>query len=200
MAIIDLASGVSAARFSLSVAVSASSYTGFFTGNRQRKSHLADRLRATLTLAPCRGSVADERAAFLLALASTGDFLRMPMPQRMRLRGTMAGSPVVTTTTVAGARTLPITTTAGATLLAGDWIGVGGNLLQCAYAGAVANGAGAMSVPLVLPTQRAITAGAAVSYVAPTGVWEMDDAGLQLDYSPASVQGGIAIPLQQVIL
>lgn len=200
MAIIDLAAGVSVARLSLSVAISASSYTGFFTGNRQRKSHLADRLRATLTLPPCRGSVADERAAFLLALASTGDYLRMPMPQRMRLRGTMAGSPVVTTTTAAGARTLPITTTAGATLLAGDWIGVGGNLLQCAYAGAVANGAGAMSVPLVLPTQKSITAGAAVSYVAPTGVWVMDDTGLQLDYSPANVQGGIAIPLQQVIL
>lgn len=200
MAIIDLAAGVSVARLSLSVAISASSYTGFFTGNRQRKSHLADRLRATLTLPPCRGSVADERAAFLLALASTGDYLRMPMPQRMRLRGTMAGSPVVTTTTAAGARTLPITTTAGATLLAGDWIGVGGNLLQCAYAGAVADGGGAMSVPLVLPTQRAITAGAAVAYVAPTGVWELDDTGLQLDYSPANVQGGIAIPLQQVIL
>ena len=49
------------------------------------------------------------------------------------------------------------------TLLPGDWIGVGGNLLQCGYAGATANGAGAMSVPLTLPTQKAITAGAAVA-------------------------------------
>lgn len=200
MATIDLASGVGVARLSLSVAVSASGFTGFFTGARQRRSNLADRLRATLTLAPCRGAEAAAREAFLFAMVSNGDYVRLPMPHRPGRRGTMAGSPVVATTTAAGARTLPITTTAGATLLAGDWIAVGGNLLQCAYAGATANGSGAMSLPLTLPTQKAISAGAAVSYSQPTGVWELEDDGLQLDYSPASVQAGIALPLLQVIL
>lgn len=201
MATIDLPSGVGAARLSLSVAVSASSYTGFFTGARQSHSNLADRLRATLTLPPCRdASTVAVRESLIMQLLSTGDYLRLPLPHRMARRGTMAGSPVVATATAAGARTLPITTTAGATLAAGDWIGVSGNLLQCAYMGVTADGSGAMSVPLVLPTQKAISAGAAVSYTAPTGVWQIEDAGLQLDYSPAGIQSGLALPLLQVIL
>ena len=57
-----------------------------------------------------------------------------------------------------------------------------------------------MSVPLVLPTQKAITAGAAVAYSSPTGVWQIDTDGLEIDYSAPVIQGGIAIPLLQVIL
>lgn len=201
MSTIDLPSGVGVTRLTLAVAVSASGYTGFFTSARQRVSHLADRLRAVLTLPPCRdANTVAVRESLIMQLISTGDYLRLPLPHRMARRGTMAGSPVVATTTAAGARTLPITTTPGATLAAGDWIGVGGNLLQCAYTGATANGSGAMSVPLVLPTQKAISAGAAVSYTAPTGVWQLEDEGMQLDYSPAGIQAGIAIPLLQVIL
>lgn len=202
MATIDLpaAEAAAAARLSISVAISASASTGFFTGQRTIRSNSADRLRAILTLPPCKGAVAAARESFLFALASSGDYVRLPMPHRLKLRGTMAGSPTVTSNTAAGSRTLPITTTAGATLAPGDWIGVGGNLLQCSYAGATANGSGAMTVPLVLPTQKAITATAAVAYVAPTGVWQLDDDGIQLDYSAPVIMGGIAIPLLQVIL
>lgn len=199
MATIDIPDTV-AARLSLSVEVSYSGYVGFFTGARQRRSHLVDRLRATLTLPPCRAHTAAQREAFILAVLSTGDYLRLALPHRLRRRGTMAGSPTVTTTTAAGARTLPITTTPGATLLAGDWISVNGNLLQCAYANATADGAGAMLLPLVLPTQKAITAGAAVEYTGPTGVWELEDSGLALDYSAPVIQAGVALPLLQVIL
>jgi hypothetical protein len=38
-----------------------------------------------------------------------------------------------------------------------------------------------------------------VQWNAPTGLWELDDDGLQLDYSAPVVQGGFAIPLRQVI-
>ena len=55
-------------------------------------------------------------------------------------------------------------------------------------------------MPLVLPTQKSITAGAAVVYAAPTGVWQIDEDGVQLDYTAPVIQGGIAVPLLQVIL
>jgi hypothetical protein len=189
-----------AARLTLSLSVSASGFVGFFTGQRTIRSNAADRLRATLTYAPCSGVEAALRESFLFGVISNGDYIRLPLPHRLTRRGTMAGSPVVTSNTPAGSRTLPITTTAGATLLGGDWIGVGGNLLQCSHNNATASGAGAMSLALVLPTQKAIVAGAAVAYNAPTGVWQIDTDGLEIDYSAPVIQGGIAIPLLQVIL
>lgn len=86
------------------------------------------------------------------------------------------------------------------TLMGGDWLGINGNLHQVAYAGANLNDIGAGTVTLSLPLPKALTAGAAVSWSAPTGVWELDDDGLQLDYSAGIVQAGIAIPLRQVVL
>lgn len=86
-----------------------------------------------------------------------------------------------------------------ATLLGGDWLGSGGNLLQVAYAGATALDSGVMTVPLSLPIAKTLTAGTAVLWNAPTGLWELDDDGLQLDYSAPLVQGGFAIPLRQVV-
>lgn len=202
MATQDLPSRVaaSASRLTLSLSVSASVSTGFFTGQRTVRSNSADRLRATLIYSPCNAVEAAYRESFLFGVISAGDFIRLALPHRLQRRGTMAGSPVVTSNTAAGSRTLPITTTAGATLLPGDWISVGGNLLQCGYAGATANGSGAMSLPLTLPTQKAITAGAAVVYTAPTGVWQIDDEGVQLDYSAPVIMAGFAVPLLQVIL
>lgn len=189
-----------AARFSIGVQVSASRYTGFFTGTTTARSNLADRLRATLTLSPCTAAGGAEREAFLMRIASTGDTITMVMPHRPVRRGTMAGSPVVASNTAAGARTLPVTTTAGATLLPGDWFSIANNLLQCAYPGATADGAGAMSVPLTLPLQKAVTAGNALTYTAPVCAWQLDDTGLQLDYSAPVVQAGIALPLLQVVV
>jgi hypothetical protein len=201
MAVVDLPStpAFGAARLSLSVAVSASGFVGFFTGNRQRRSNLADRWRASLVLAPCKAAAAAEREAFIFSLASRGDYLRCGMPHQ-RVRGTLSGAVAVAANTAAGARTLPLTALAGAKIAAGDWLSVAGNLLQCGPGGAVANGSGALQVPLTLPLQRAATGGAVVEYRAPTGLWELDDAGLQLDYSAPIIQGGVALQLLQVVL
>lgn len=85
-------------------------------------------------------------------------------------------------------------------LLAGDFISVGSNLLQVAYGGATLNDAGAGAIPLALPLQRPLVAGAVVNVSAPAGVWELDDEGLQLDYSARNVQAGVAVPLRQVVV
>jgi hypothetical protein len=355
------------ALFSLGLDVSESAYTGFLTGNRTRRSNLADRLRGTLTLPPCADPVAGAaREALLLGLRSTGDLLRMAVPHRRYPLGTLRGAPVVSVSAAAGARSFSIaggtagvnllsgsgfeidtnadgvadqwaayTTTAGAvtrglfagalisqeaglayqsvnsaalngaagcisdgvpvaagrvytasaamaattgaacvisiawknaggayisesqashsatlgrrsvtasapvgatsaqvvvfafsvagtavdfsadnaqlelgsvptpfagfpSLVGGDWVSVGGNLLMVGYAGATMSDAGAGTVPLTLPLQRPLSSSAPVTWVSPTGLWELDDDGLQLDYSAGLVQGGVAIPLRQV--
>lgn len=201
MAIVDLyGTTASPSQLTLSVDVSISAYTGFYSGTRQRVNHLADRLRATWTLPPCKAGDAAGREALLLGLVSSGDYLRLVLPHRMKRRGTLAGAPTVQANTAAGARVLPISTTAGATLLPGDIIGVGGNILIVGYAGATANGSGLMLCPLALPLQRSAAAGAAVAYTAVQGVWEVDADGIELSYSAPNIQAGVAVPLLQVIL
>lgn len=97
-------------------------------------------------------------------------------------------------------RSAVLTAYAGlAAATAGDWLGIGGNLLQVAYGGAVANDMGAMTLPLSMPLPKAVASGAAVTWAAPAGLWELDDDGIQLDYSARNVQGGIAIPVRQVV-
>lgn len=85
------------------------------------------------------------------------------------------------------------------TLAAGDWLAVGGNFMQVAYPGATLDDSGAGTVPLALPLVKAVTNGAAVTWDRPTGLWELDDDGLQLDYSAGNIMNGIAIPLRQVV-
>jgi hypothetical protein len=86
------------------------------------------------------------------------------------------------------------------TISTGDFLSVGGNLLHVAYPGATGDTTGAITIPLTLPAPKAISAGAAVECTSPTGLWELDDEGLQLDYGVGNVQAGIAIPLRQVVL
>lgn len=86
-----------------------SRFQGAFTNNREVVPHLASRLVATLTL----GSVvtaqeADERAAFLMALESTADWVRFGPLHRLVNRGTLAGNPLVGAAGSAGTRSLTL--------------------------------------------------------------------------------------------
>ncbi len=90
--------------------------------------------------------------------------------------------------------------TPGATLLGGDVLGVGGNLLLVGPAGAQFNEAGTATVPLVLPLPKALASGAAVAYAGPTGVWEYAGQGIQFDYGPGIMQGPVVIPFRQVVV
>lgn len=94
----------------------------------------------------------------------------------------------------------PVVWPGRATLVGGDYLAIGGNLLCVDYSGATATDFGVMSsVPLSLPLQKAVVSGATVTASAPTGLWELDDSGLQLDYSARTLQAGFAIPIRQYI-
>lgn len=102
--------------------------------------------------------------------------------------GTMRGTPTVTTTTTRGAATLPITTTAAATLKAGDMFSAGGQLFMVAT-DCVANGAGALVVPLVNRVRATINAAAAVAWNKPTATFAMLGSAGQVTHVPLMLEG-----------
>jgi hypothetical protein len=185
-------------KMSFGVAVNKSAWAGFYTGNRQTTSHLSQRLRCEITLAPFKLSEAGDLESFLAQLESSGDYVKIPLFQRETPVGTLRGSPTVSAAVAAGATTLPISTTAGATLDGADFLGCGNQVLMAAYGGATADGAGAMSLPLAVPTQLAIASGTALVWSAPTAIWELDPAFRSaLDYTANGGQFAVTIPFLQ---
>lgn len=177
-----------------------SAFGAFFTGQVQSIGHLSDRLRCTVTLPPCDPSAGQQREAFFLALASSGEWVRLQHQHRLDPLGTMRGTPTVGASAAAGARTLHVATVAGATLQGGDVFSTGNQLLMCGYAGAIADGGGDLAVPLVLPLAQAVTAGAAVLWDQPTGVFQMAGVdGMDVDYGRGRWQGQIEINLLQAV-
>lgn len=175
-----------------------SAWAAYFTGQVQSISHLADRLRCVVTLPPCGPADAGAREAFFLEVASAGHWVRLGHPQRPTPLGTLRGSPTVASSAAVGARTLSVQGSVGDTLAGGDVLGAGGQLLQAGYAGAVANGSGVLSVPLVLPLRAALSAGAAVTWSAPTATWQLAADAMDIAYGRRAWQQAVEVPLVEV--
>jgi hypothetical protein len=186
------------ARITWAVLTSRSAWAAPYTGQTQRLTHLADRLRVTLELPLCARDLAGRREAYLMAASAAGNWIRMWHMQRPAPVGTLRGAPVAAAAAAAGAREISITTTAGATMLAGDVLGTGGQLLQCAYEGATADGAGALVMPLVLPLRRAIAGGAALEWDKPAGTFQILSMDPSFDYAAPQMQMGLTVELAEV--
>lgn len=186
---------------SLTLDVSEATATGFYTGNRTRRTNLADRLRMTVSLPPCLPGDGMQREAFVQRLRSGGDWVRMGIPLRTVPAGTARGTMVTYASASAGARAISVSgPAASSTLLGGDVLQVGTNtLLIVAYPGATFDGQGQASVPLALPLPVALSNGASVTWSGPKGLWELDADGIQVDYTAPALQAGFALPLRQVI-
>lgn len=191
-------------RCTIGVDVRERAFVGFYSGNRTRLSTLAERMRATLTLGICLPSEAGAREALILGhLISLGGRVTFGAFHRQHPLGSISGSGTITVAaaTAAGSRSVTLASmTAGSTLAAGDYIAIGGNLLQVGYAGAVASGGGSATVPLMFPLPAAVAAGAAVSWAAPTGAWELDADTLQIDYVAPRMQLPLVLPFRQVVV
>jgi predicted RecA/RadA family phage recombinase len=170
-----------------------------FTGQVQTVGHLADRLRCTITLPACNPADGQRREAFFITLSSTGDWVRLRHLQRLAPLGSMRGLPTVTSTTTAGARTLAVTATPGATVEPGDVVSVAGQMIMVAHPGATADGSGNLAMPLALPLITGVSAGAAVVWSQPTGVWQMAGVqGIDVRYGRARWQAAFDVNLLQV--
>lgn len=200
MAVIDFPAGegfgVRSLRFSASTPKSA--WTGFFTGQSQSISHLADRLRAVVTFPPCNPQNGALREAFFMEMASAGHWVRLSHWRQVPF-GTLRGTPTAPSGAAAGARTITVQGVAGDTLLGGDVLGCGNQLLQVGYQGAVANGSGVLSVPLVIPVRATITNGSAVSWQSPTGTFQLATDLLEFVIGRGGWQAALEVPFAEAI-
>ncbi len=185
-------------RVSFGVSTPKAAWAAPLTGQVQSVSHLSDRLTCSLTLPPCSRTDAGKREAFFMALASTGDWVRLGHQQRLVPMGTLRGTPTIASTAAAGVRSISVQGVVGDTLLGGDVLGAGGMLLLVGYAGATANGSGVLTVPLVLPTRAALTSGNAVTWSQPTTTWQITSDAMAVEYLPGRWQSAFEVNLREV--
>lgn len=179
-----------------------SAWRAFYTGQRQSVSHLADRLRCTLWLPPAWNTVQSaRREAFLVSLASTGDWVRFGHFQRKVPSGTARGTMTLSGAVAAGARSIVIagaTPTVTATLLPGDVLGLGGHLLVVANT-ATMDGSNLLSVTLTTPAQATSASGAAVTWLQPTGQFELLTPDPAMEYGGGGLQAPMQLDFAQVV-
>lgn len=159
--------------------------TSPYSGAQQVVDLIGDRWAVDVRLSPMTLAEAAEREATLGRLRGMLGTVTLWHLLRPEPRGTMRGTPVLASAAARGAQTLAITTTASATLLAGDMIGIGGELLMVA-APATAGGTGAMTVTLTGRLRGAHAAAAAIVWDRPRATFRVQaQAGIGTSYGPA---------------
>lgn len=188
-----------AAQFTFGAMGARSAFAGFFSGETQSVAHLADRLRASVVLRACSPLEAGQREAFFTQLATRGDLLALHHLQRPQPIGTLRGSPTLAAGASQGAISIQVQGIVGATLVGGDMLGLHtGQLVQVGYAGAVANGAGVLTVPLVLPLRAAATGGTAVVWSQPTATFQVASNMAEFGYGRGAWQAAIELTFAEV--
>ena len=164
-------------------------FTGPYTPTVQTTDLLGERWGVRIDIAPTISSIEGAaREAFSNRLKGPVNrialyHLRRPVPQ-----GTMRGAPVLTSAVAQLANTASITTTAGATLLAGDMIGFGGQVVML-MADAVADGTGLMSIEFQPRARVAIAANAAVAWNQPAATFLLKTDGVVTAWVPGLAEG-----------
>lgn len=184
--------------FSFGVSVPKSRFGAFFSGQVQSVSHLAERLVATLTLPPCDGAAGARREAFFMEVMDRGHWLRLGHFQRPEPLGTLRGAPVLAAPAVRGATSIQVSTSPGATLLPGDPLGAAsGQLLLTGYQGAVADGAGLMTVPLALPLRAVLALSTGLAWARPTATFELAGTSVDLAYGRGAWQRELQLSFRE---
>jgi hypothetical protein len=152
------------------------------------------RLVIVMTLDPVEWAEQAEREALFAQIAGQANRVALWHMVRPAPRGTMRGSPTLSATASAGATSLSISTTSGATVLKGDMVKIGSQLVQ-STTDATADGAGAMTLPIAPMVRTTVASGQAVSWDAPTATFISTQSELRVGYRPGI---GEAISLEFV--
>lgn len=173
-----------ASRFEMRIMSNTRIFTGPYTPTTQVIDLLGERWTINFDIAndidPILGAA---REAFFDRLAGPANQIAIWNLVRPIPAGTMRGTPTIDSTVAQLANILPIVTAPRATLLAGDQIGVNGQLCRV-MANAVADGSGAMSVE-VRPRMRAeVGAGAEVLWDHPTANMMLKADGVPVSWRP----------------
>lgn len=112
-------------------------------------------------------------------------------------RGTMRGSPSLGSTAGRGSTTLSINTSDTATMLAGDMLGVGSQLVQVAQ-DTQANGAGVMTLPITSPLRAQVASGTTLVWDHPTAIFMLSSNETRVAYGVGAVHPGFGVDLVEV--
>lgn len=171
-------------------------FRGPFNGTLQGVDFIAERWVASITLPGRKRISAGPVEAFFNQLAGGVNRIRLPhLGSGTRRdpyvpRGTLRGSPRLRLAAVRGDLTVNLENcTVGATLLAGDMVGLGAQLLMVA-ADAQADGAGQMNLPLVNRIRGQLAIATALVWSRPTATFVMPAMSVRHVHIPAFLAGG----------
>lgn len=207
-------------RFEMRILPNTRVFTGPYTPTTQTLDLLGERLMISMDIPPTIDSIEGAaREAFFNRLKGSANGItighqKLKLPQGT-LRGSVAavwknnaavtavwknnaaatatwqaGNPVIAADIAQLANTATISTLAGNTLLAGDWIGFGGQLVQI-MATATANGSGVMSIEFQPRARVAIPAGTPIFWNAPTAnfILKPGTPNVPTSWTPGMVDG-----------
>ena len=145
-----------------------------------------------------RNGVANELEALFNLLTGGVDKLQLHRLDKPAPRGTLRGTPTLIGSHAQFAATLSVQTTAGATLLAGDFMGMAGQLLQVA-ANCTANGSGVLSVPLVNRIRASAAGGTALVWDRPSVLFKAEDTASAFELLPGKRMGAFAFKFMEAL-
>lgn len=148
-----------------------------------------------VTLPPALRTQGGAAEAFVNQLVGGAQPVNLYHMQRQTPTGTMRGTPTLAVAAAQFAKTFQLSGASG-TLLAGDLIGLGGQILQVA-ADTVDDGSGNMTVTTVNRIRSSQTIGAAVMWNKPTAQFCAADPSSVFKYDPDKLDT-VAIALQEV--
>lgn len=173
-----------ARRFQMMVVANTRSFTSPYTQGMQVTDLLADYWAITMDLPPGTDPIiGGQIEAFFDRLKGAANRIVLWNLRRPAPLGTMRGTPTLSASAAQLANTASIQTTAGATLLAGDMIGIGGQLVR-SMTDTTANGSGVMSVEFAPRLRSAQSSGASVTWDKPTSTFVLTSNGAPVDWAP----------------
>jgi hypothetical protein len=177
--------GVSA--FELRIQPNTRQFVGPYTPNVQTLDFLGERWIAKMTIVPTVDSIVGAAyEAFWDRLKGPANQITLGHLKLSAPQGTMRGTPTLNASVAQLANTATLNATAGATLRAGDMLGIGGQLVRI-MADATADGSGHMTIEFQPRARVAWSAGAAVTWAAPTAPFM-----IKADSGPTTWEPGFA--------
>lgn len=198
MSVITLPSGLQVHNFSMGQQDYSLTFQNGDAGATQSRVLAPARWTCNMSANQSLGSVpASQWRAFLLQLRGKTNQLALYDIKNPIPKGTMAGSPTLTSAVAIGDTVINITTTASATLLQGDWFQLGtgqSRQLFQVVASATATVGGLISVTVEPPSRYVQTLGSAVVWNQPTCLMRRVDSATSWAAS-ANAEGSFSVNL-----
>ncbi|WP_342617236.1 hypothetical protein [Rhodoferax sp. GW822-FHT02A01] len=198
MSVIALPTGLQVHTFSMGQQDFSLTFQNGDTGATQSRILAPARWTCTMSANQTLGPVpAATWRAFLLQLRGKTNQLAVYDLKNPTPKGTMAGSPTLTSAVAVGDTVINITTAALATLLQGDWFQLGTGQSRQMFqvvTSATASAGGAMSVTVEPPSRYAQSSGSAVVWSQPTCLMRRSDSSTSWAAS-ADAEGNFTVNL-----